>query len=276
MIHIDRLRYSYGDSEVLSRVSASIEAGILCGLFGPNGSGKTTLFKCCLGLLKAPRGTILLDGKDIYSMNVSSLARIAAYVPQEHRSPFPFKVKEVVMMGRTPHLGGGGIFRISKGHREATLRALEMLNILHLADSRYDQLSGGQRQLVLIARAIAQQTSILFLDEPTSSLDFDNQIRIWKALRKLAQQGITILACSHDPNHVAWFCDRVIMLGRGRVVADGHPRTAITESTLKTVYREKCTVKRIDGIPVVVPETIATQGSSELPQNPSRTKAQAR
>jgi iron complex transport system ATP-binding protein len=256
MIRIKNLSYSYGQNQVLKEVSSTIEAGILCGLFGPNGSGKTTLFRCCLGLLSTPPDTIWLDGKDISTFRVRDLARRAAYVPQEHRVPFPFKVKEVVMMGRTPRLSAGEIFRISEEHKRATVEALEILEIVDLADSLYDHLSGGQRQLVLIARAIAQQTSILFLDEPTSALDFDNQIKIWRALRSLAKQGVTILACSHDPNHVAWFCDRVIMLGKGQVVADGHPRISVTETTLKKVYREKCRVKRIDGFPVVVPEQI--------------------
>jgi iron complex transport system ATP-binding protein len=209
-------------------------------------------------------------------MSISARARIAAYVPQEHRVPFPFKVKEVVMMGRTPHLGSGGMFRILKEHRQATARALETLGIADLSESRYDQLSGGQRQLVLIARAIAQQTSILFLDEPTSALDFDNQIRIWKALRNLAQQGITILACSHDPNHVAWFCDRVTMLGRGQIVADGPPQTTISESNLRTVYRERCTVKRFDGVPIVIPEGVTEPDLQELSQTLSNAEVQSR
>ena len=243
---------------MLNRISTIIEAGNLCGLFGPNGSGKSTLFKCALGLLSTPSGTVWLDGRDIYKLNAGTMARLAGYVPQEHRLPFPFKVKEIVMMGRTPHLSGA-VFGISRKHRQAAIQALEILDISHLAEKRYDQLSGGQRQLVLISRAIAQETSILFLDEPTSALDFDNQIKIWKALRNLAHKGKTILACSHDPNHVAWFCDRVIMLGQGRVVADGPPRVSITESTLQKVYQERCRVRKIDGIPVVVPENIETE-----------------
>jgi iron complex transport system ATP-binding protein len=264
MIRIENLSYSYGNGSVLKRISTTIEAGVLCGLFGPNGSGKSTFFKCALGLLPIPSETVWLDGRDICGLSTRALARLAGYVPQEHKVPFPFKVKEIVIMGRTPHLTGGGIFGISREHRQAATRALEILDISDLAESRYDQLSGGQRQLVLIARAIAQQTSILFLDEPTSSLDFDNQIKIWKALRSLSKKGITILACSHDPNHVAWFCDRVIMLGEGQVVADGHPRVSITESTLKMVYRESCRVRKIEGLPVVVPEIIETESVPNL------------
>ncbi len=253
MIQLTDLHFSYGREPVLRGVSVRIEGGILCGLFGPNGSGKTTLFKCCLNLLRSPRGTITLGGRDIRSLTVVETAKIVAYVPQQHKPPFPYLVKEVVLMGRTPHLGRG-IFDIVGTHKAIAAESLDRVGILHLADRRYDQLSGGQRQLVLIARAIAQQTPVLVLDEPTSALDFSNQIRIWEILQELAREGRTVVACSHDPNHVAWFCDRVLVLSEGRVVVEGHPDFAITESTIGGVYGDTCSVRRIDGIRVVIPK----------------------
>jgi iron complex transport system ATP-binding protein len=254
MIRISGVHFRYDRTPVLADVTLAVESGTLCGLFGPNGSGKTTLFRCCLGLLRPDRGQILLNGKDIASLSPAETARIAAYVPQETRIPFPFKVKEVVLMGRTPHMGSA-FLSLPEKDRTAVHHALEMVDILELAESRYDQLSGGQRQLVLIARAIAQHTPVLVLDEPTSALDFDNQVRIWRILGELTTQGITVLACSHDPNHISWFCDRVVMLNQGKVVADGNPESTINESTIGNVYRERCRVVEVGHLRVVLPET---------------------
>lgn len=254
MIRISDLHFSYERKAILRGISAKLEPGTLTGLFGPNGSGKTTLFRCCLKLLQIPRGSIQYRGRDLSDMAPRELSKIAAYVPQDHALPFPFKVKEVVLMGRTPHMGGG-LFGIAAQHKRSVLRALEKVRITDLAESRYDQLSGGQRQLVLIARAVAQQTPVLFLDEPTSALDFSNQVRVWHFLRRLAGEGITIVACSHDPNHLLWYCDRVITLNRGLIVADGPPASALGESVLNSVFQERCSVKQVAGIRVVVPRS---------------------
>ncbi|MHB1192847.1 MAG: ABC transporter ATP-binding protein [Longimicrobiales bacterium] len=252
MLEISGLHFGYGEREVLRGIDAKLQPGTLCGLFGPNGSGKTTLFKCCLKLLATPAGTVSIDGRDVAGLSAGDMARRVAYVPQEHDSPFPYLVKEIVLMGRTPHMGRG-LFEIPEADREAVAGALDAVGIGDLADARYDQLSGGQRQLVLVSRAIAQQTPLIVLDEPTSALDFDNQVRIWRILHRLAMEGTTVLACSHDPNHVAWFCDRVLVLDRGRIVVDGSPEVAITESTIRSLYDEACQVSRINGLPVVIP-----------------------
>jgi len=252
VLEISGLHFGYDGRKVLRGVDASLEPGTLCGLFGPNGSGKTTLFRCCLKLLATPPGSVRIGGRDVSGLSAGEMARLAAYVPQDHDSPFPYLVKEIVLMGRTPHMGNL-FFDITEAHRAAVIDALEAVGIRDLADARYDQLSGGQRQLVLMSRAIAQQTPLIILDEPTSALDFDNQVRVWRILRRLAMGGTTVVACSHDPNHVAWFCDRVLVLDEGRIVMDGPPETAITESTIGSLYREVCQVRRIDGLPVVLP-----------------------
>jgi len=254
VLHVKDVHYTYAGFPVLSGVSFSVNKGELCGLFGPNGCGKTTLFKCCLRFLALHKGTVHMDGEDVSRKPVEALAKIVSYVPQEHKPPFPYLVREVVLMGRTPHLGG--LFGVKKKDKEIALDALDQLEISSLADRPYNQLSGGQRQMVLIARAIAQDTPIMFLDEPTSTLDFHNQMKIWEIMRKITEEGKTILACSHDPNHVAWFCDRVIVIANAGVVADGHPRDVINEEILDLIYKDTCSVRSNDGVRMVMPRCI--------------------
>ena len=206
------------------------------------------------------------NGEDVEQCTVEHLARLVAYVPQEHRPPFPYLVREVVLMGRTPHLGG--FFGVKRRDKEIAMDALATLEIGDLADRPYNHLSGGQRQMVLMARAIAQDTPVLFLDEPTSALDFQNQMRIWQIMRDIAGEGKTILACSHDPNHVAWFCDRVVVVGSGSVVAEGRPEDVISEDVLAMIYQDACTVRMLDGVRMVMPRCVAERHEkqgSELP-----------
>ncbi|WP_286680990.1 ABC transporter ATP-binding protein [Methanoculleus sp. DTU007] len=267
MLQVQDIHFKYGDFPVLSGVSFSVGEGELCGLFGPNGSGKTTLFKCCLRFLRAEKGTVRICGEDTSAHSVEQLAKVIAYVPQEHKPPFPYLVREVVLMGRTPHLGG--FFGVKRRDKEIAMNALAALDITEFADRPYNQLSGGQRQMVLMARAIAQDTPILFLDEPTSALDFQNQMRIWKIMRDVAEDGKTILACSHDPNHVAWFCDRVVVVGEGAVVAEGEPADVISESVLEKIYRDACAVRSFEGMRMVMPRCVAERcatGRSAVPQ----------
>ncbi len=260
MLHVHDMYFRYGDLPVLSGVSFSVGKGELCGLFGPNGSGKTTLFKCCLRFLHAEQGVVRMHGEDTSQCSIERLARLVAYVPQEHKPPFPYLVREVVLMGRTPHLGG--FFGIRRRDREIAMDALATLGISDLADRPYNQLSGGQRQMLLMARAIAQDTPVLFLDEPTSALDFQNQMRIWEIMRDIAGEGKTILACSHDPNHVAWFCDRVVVVGDGAIVAEGHPEDVISEVVLEEIYQNVCSVRTLDGVQMVMPKCVAERNKS--------------
>lgn len=257
MLHITDLAFRYGIKPVLSDVSFSVDKGQLCGLFGPNGSGKTTLFKCCLRFLPIEQGGITMDKMDVSRRSVEELAKTVAYVPQEHKPPFPYLSREVVLMGRTPHIKG--FFGVKKRDKQIAHDAMDQLGIMDLADEPYNQLSGGQRQMVLMARAIAQDTPLLFLDEPTSALDFQNQMKIWGLMRDIVDEGKTILACSHDPNHVAWFCDRVVVISNTRVLAHGEPEQVINESTLDCIYQETCSVKSCGGVPMVMPRTVAAR-----------------
>lgn len=251
MFEVHDLSFRYGKKEILNGLSFRVGSGQVCGLFGPNGSGKTTLFRACLNFQPYHRGQVRVDGEDLQTKSIEEVARLIAYVPQEHKPPFPYRVKEIVLMGRTPHLGGA--FRVSDRDKARALEAMSLLGIAHLADRPYNQISLGQRQLVLIARAVCQDTRLLFLDEPTSALDFSNQILIWRLLRKIARQGTTILVCTHDPNHILWFCDQVIILDHGKIIADGAPRQAVNPQTLNSIYNGFCEVRDVGGISMVVP-----------------------
>jgi len=256
MLQVANISFNYEATRVLENISFDVKEGELCGIFGPNGCGKTTLFKCCLKFLKTHKGTVIMDGQDIEGLKIRDMARLVSYVPQEHKPPFPYLVKEVILMGRTPHLNG--FFGISRKDKEKAMQALELLESTHLADRQYNQLSGGQRQMVLIARAIAQETKIMFLDEPTSALDFKNQIKIWRIMRKVVEKGITILACSHDPNHVVWFCDKAVVMNGHGVIAKGTPPEVITQKVLDEIYQGICDVRNLGDVKMVLPNGIMT------------------
>jgi iron complex transport system ATP-binding protein len=262
MLKVNNLSFSYGAANVLEAVSFHVRHGELCALFGPNGCGKTTLFKCCLRFLAFHQGSVFLNGCDVKSLRVEEMARHVAYVPQQHLPPFPYLVKEIVLMGRTPHLSG--VFGVGSKDKQKAVDALRRLNIDHLADLPYNQLSSGQRQMVLIARAIAQETRLVFLDEPTSALDFSNQVHIWRVMRALAQGGTTLLVCTHDPNHVAWFCDRAVVMGGGRVAAKGDPMQVMTHTLLDMIYGDICNVGRTGDVKLILPREVAERSGLEL------------
>ncbi len=236
-------------------IGFSVEKGELCGLFGPNGSGKTTLFQCCLGFIRPDKGNILFHDKDIRKMTIKEAAQHVSYVPQHHAQPFAYPVKEMVLMGRTPHMGR--FYRPSGKDLAAASAAMEQVGILDLANDPFDILSGGQQQLVLIARAIAQETELILLDEPTSALDFKNQTLVWKALRQIADQGTGILACSHDPNHVAWFCDTAVVLGSAGLVARGVPDQIFSQELMDEIYKDACQVSQAMDLKIILPSGLA-------------------
>ena len=253
MLSVKNLSYKYGDFEVLKDISFDVQKGRLYALFGPNGTGKITLFKCIMGILDiGKKGEVRVKDKSVCDMKADGIARTIAYVPQEHKPPFPYLVKEVVLMGRTPHMGG--IFGPKPEDIQATVRAMELVGILGIADRVYTNLSGGQRQLVLLARAFAQDTDILLLDEPTSNLDFKNQITIWNIVKKITSKGKTAIICSHDPNHVLWYCDDVILLGReGSILTKGKPKDVIRNEVLNKIYGDLCSIKCYENRSMVFP-----------------------
>ncbi|MCG8551118.1 MAG: ABC transporter ATP-binding protein [Desulfobacterales bacterium] len=260
MLKVNTLSFSYGRHPVLEDISFQIKTGELCALFGPNGTGKTTLFKCCLKFLNPDSGTVRINGKDIRRLTPKQMARLVAYVPQAHHCAFHFTAGQIVLMGRTPHLNR--FFTPGARDRKLADHAMQVLDISHLADTAFNRLSGGQQQMVLIARAIAQQTGLIFLDEPAAALDFKNQIRLWQTLQHIAEQGTAILACTHDPNHVSWFCHSTVVLDRSQLLAKGPPGQVMTQEMMDRIYGDTCQVKDFNGLKIMVPGTVDPQSAN--------------
>jgi iron complex transport system ATP-binding protein len=230
----EQLGFGYRGRRVGSGVSLDIRNGEVLCLLGPNGGGKTTLMKTLLGLLPPIAGRVRLDGRDIAEMSRRELARIIGYVPQAHLAFFPFTVSDVVLMGRNAHIG---LFAApSRADRAVAERALATLGVAHLGERVYTEISGGERQLVLIARALAQEPRILIMDEPTASLDFGNQLRVLQQIAALARSGIAVVFSTHDPDHVFLCGDRVALLHDGGMEAVGAPEAVVTAEALKRLY----------------------------------------
>jgi iron complex transport system ATP-binding protein len=223
----------YGDRDVISGISFSVTQGEILCLLGPNGVGKTTLFKTLLGFLRLRGGSIRIDGVDVSLLDRRAFARLVAYVPQSHVPPFPFTVRDVVVMGRTAHLGA--FASPSAEDRNIADEAMESLGISFLRDRVYTEISGGERQMALIARAIAQRPAFLVMDEPTSNLDFGNQMRVLREIRALAGRDLGVVMTSHVPNHAFLCSTRVVLMGT-RGVTSGVPEAVITEASMRDVY----------------------------------------
>ena len=220
-------------------VSFSIEAGEIFGVIGPNSAGKTTLLRLLTRVVRADRGEIHLAGRAIAPLAHAELARQIAVVPQESPRPFPFTVEQLVLMGRYPH--GPGRYFESDEDRALARAAMVATGVLELADLPLEQLSGGERQRAMLARALAQQPTLLVLDEPTSHLDLRYQLETAALLRRVnAEQGTTVLLVSHDLDLAAEVCDRLLLLDRGRVARVGAPATVLERSVLEAVF--KCPV----------------------------------
>jgi iron complex transport system ATP-binding protein len=233
-LKLNDAEFSYGNKPIFTELGINIHKSEVQCILGANGCGKTTLLRCLSGSLRLTKGTIRIDGADINSLKVDEIARKIGFVFQEHAAPFPFSVLEVVRMGRAPHLK---IFATpSKNDTDIALQKLELVGMLHLKDTPYTQISGGERQLVLIARTLAQEPEIILMDEPTSHLDFRNQTIVLQIVNKLAQKGLGILMTSHLPDHALLFSSRVSLMKDGRFIAMGTPNEVMTEESLKEIY----------------------------------------
>ena len=251
-LEAERASCGYGGKPVVDDISFAVDSGEVVCLLGANGSGKTTLFKAILGLLRLSGGRILVDGCDAAKWDQRRLARALAYVPQAHTPPFPFAVRDVVLMARTAHLGVFG----SPSRSDAAIAedAMEALGVSHLARARYTEISGGERQLVLIARAVAQESEFLIMDEPASNLDFGNQARVLGRVKELARRGLGVLMTTHFPDHAFLCASRVAVLKAGRLLAMGRPEDALTRRHLESAYGVPLRIVEIEaGLRVCVP-----------------------
>jgi iron complex transport system ATP-binding protein len=234
-LEIKRLDFSYFNGLVLEDINLSVREGEMVGLLGPNGSGKTTLIKLASGILKPKRGEVRLADANLNDLSRRFIASNVAVVPQQFHIPFAFTASEVVMLGRTPFFKA--LAGESETDRRAVANSLELVGIEELMERRFDELSGGERQKVILAMALAQQPRLLLLDEPTVHLDIAHQVEILELVRELnIERGLTVVAAMHDLNLASLYFDRLILLKNGRLWADGTPRQVLTEAGISEVF----------------------------------------
>ena len=256
-IEVKDLSFAYGEHEVLHGVSFKAKAGEFLSILGPNGVGKSTLFRCVLGLLRDYKGSITVEGRDAKSLSIRETAKLIAYIPQSSHPAFNYSVRDIVLMGTTSGLG-----TFSTPKKEDLRRvdeALEKIGIPHLADRCFHRISGGERQLALIARALVQRAPVLMLDEPTASLAFGNQLLVLNCARELACEGYTVIQTTHNPEQSFMFSDRILALRDGRVLTEGRPRDVLTSDMMRRLYGVEVEVSSLfdDRARVCTPASIA-------------------
>jgi iron complex transport system ATP-binding protein len=233
MLELKDISFSYGKKLNLENISLSVRKGEVVGIIGPNGTGKSTLLKC-MNLILEAGGEILLNGKALQDLSIKEVSRLISYVPQNVQThSFPIKVFDVVLLGRRPYIG----WNVSNRDLEIVADAFKMLDLEDLSMRNYNELSGGEKQKVLITRALVQEPEVLLLDEPTSNLDVKHQLEIMETIRSIAREKELIVnMVMHDLNLAGRFCDRLVLLHEGRVFAEGSPADVLTEINVRTVY----------------------------------------
>jgi iron complex transport system ATP-binding protein len=231
-LRVEKLSFAYGRRRVLDQVSLEVAKGRFTAILGPNGSGKSTLLKLMAGILPCPSGTIAVQGRDLSSLPGRDRARLVGYLPQQHKAVFPFLVHEVVLTGRAGHAG----LNPRAADRRAAAQAMERVGITGLADRPYSQLSGGEQQMVMLSRLLAQGPEIILLDEPTAHLDYANQARVLGLARGLLEQGYTVLAVLHDPNLALLYADEILLFKDGCNVALEDRKQAWDPDVLGRIY----------------------------------------
>jgi len=248
---INKLSFSYNASPILKDVNLEVGLGEMVCIVGPNGSGKSTLLKCINRILKTTQNTVLINGEDASTINLKELSKLMGYVPQSSKSAFAFTVFDVVLMGRKPYIN----WNLSDRDSEIVAEMLDFLGIGNLAMRHFTELSGGEQQRVIIARALAQQPQLLLLDEPTSSLDIKHQLEILCILKALAEsKHCSVIVAMHDLNLASRFSNRLLMLKQGCVFAVGTPESVLTEKNIESVYGVKVSVsKSVLNCPQITP-----------------------
>ena len=248
-IKIKDLSFSYGSNKILDDLEIVVGDSEVLGLIGPNGSGKTTLIKCIDRILK-PKGSIFLDGRDIKAMSRQDIARYLGYVPQSSSSVLSTTVFDTILMGRRPHMG----WRVAEEDIERVVETMELLHIEEFALKDFNELSGGQKQKVLVARALCQEPEVLLLDEPTSNLDLKHQLEVMEIIRDLVRKtDISAVMAIHDLNLASRYADTLVMLKKGRIYATGDPVSLLTSGNVRSVYGVEAVVIDSFETPYVVP-----------------------
>lgn len=234
MLKVENLSFGYDEDLIFENISFNIEKGKVLGLLGKNGAGKTTLFKCILGLLKAREGKIKVNNLEINNISYLERAKSIAYIPQSHYPTFNHDVLNVVEMGG--NVRAGKFNGLKQEEKDKAYKKLELLGIEKLASRGYKEISGGERQLVLIARALMQEAKVLVMDEPTANLDYGNQILILNRCQELSKLGYTIIQSTHNPQYSYMFFDDVLVLDNKGILTMGNPKEVLTERVLKRIY----------------------------------------
>lgn len=253
-IKIENLSFSYGLKKILNDISFSAEKGEFLSILGPNGAGKSTLFRCILGLLQDYSGNISVNEKNIKDFSARESSKHLAYIPQSSHPAFHYSTFDIVLMGRTNNTSF--FASPSRKDEEICQSALKKVGIEHLKERCFHKLSGGEKQLVLIARALAQNAPILLLDEPTASLDFGNQMLVLRVMSKLAKDGYTIIQTTHNPEQSYMFSDRILAIKGGCIIADGKPRDVLTEQIMKKLYDTDVSIVNLhdDAVRICIPK----------------------
>lgn len=272
-IQVKNATFSYGKKSVFKEINFYIKQGQVYCILGPNGCGKTTLISCVLGLLKLNEGLVLIDGINIDSIKPKNIAEKVAYVPQVHERTFPYKVKEIVLMGRAFNTT---LFSVpSREDNEIALKSMAKVGILHLADEPYTQISGGQCQLVMIARALAQQPKIIIMDEPTSHLDFKNELMILETIAELVKKdNISVLMATHFPNHAFYFESNktettLALMNNGIIEESGNVSNILNENNILNTYHINskvidCRINENISIKQIIPISINKKSMERL------------
>ena len=249
-LEVNDLEFGYAKETILKGISFSVQKGERVSILGPNGAGKSTLLKCINGLLKPQKGLIMLGNEKTSKMKRIDLSKRFGYVPQASDGLFPLSVFDMVLLGRKPHMS----WTSRAEDRQKALEALVQLKIEHLALKNYNELSGGQRQKVIIARALAQDTDFLLLDEATSNLDIKHQLQVMKLIERLsATKELTALMIVHDLNIAARWSDKIIMMNQNGIVAAGPPANVLTEDNICSVYEVRVRVRFEHNHPYIIP-----------------------
>lgn len=253
LLEVENIKFKYRkNEEILKGISFELEAGQTLSLLGANGCGKTTLMRLLLGFMKAETGKIILKGKAIEKFSVPKLSKIFSYVPQMQNFNFAYTVKDMVLMGRIPY--SGCYRRYTKKDFYAADAALEKMQLKQLADKSFTELSGGQRQIVMIARAIAQDAPVCLMDEPENGLDYGNQIKLFRHIAELSKGNMAFIITTHHPEHALWLNGEVLLMNNGLVMEKGKAKDCITSSNMKTLYQANVTVSETNGRQFCHPE----------------------